>query len=290
MKEVTLDVVQGIGDIFWVHQKMYPYFDRVNYNVLMTCEDETQRRSLKFLPLLPKCGEVKAKVVDGAFYNRVATWRFGILPILDNPSIVHQYAVNRPLEEGIRLEAIDIGAKVEWGVQWQVPDASAKEGDYLMLYVSGSSRHYHDKFSPEQWAMLYATMLKRHSLAHLPVVLIGASYDAWMQKSVLARLQQQGIQAEMVIDGAPDVSIRLLRDAKLLVGFQSGLNVIADNYDTPVIMVDFNHLKTMAHSWCKPGHVEANMFKEFVFSDGVDAIIQGADDIISGVKARLSNK
>lgn len=262
MKTITIDTVQGVGDIFWAYQKLSPYYDLIHFKILVTSADPVQQRAVDFIKLLPKVGRVEFAMVPSEHYLQVVRMR----PNLPLAHAHENYAVNNWLEGGTRLDVIDPDAEVEWGVQFKLDPALKFHGNGVCMYVSGSSRHYHDKFSPQQWADLYAGLHIKQ-----PLVLVGAEYDRWMLDAVAAELQQRGIVYEMFIGQPAEQVIALLRDAQLMIGFQSGLNVIANNYGVPVLMVDFNHLRPMARSWCRPGVP----FWGFVFEDGVDGILNG---------------
>lgn len=265
LKILTIDTVQGIGDVFWAYQKLAPYCDLINFNILGSADLDVQRRAIPFIKLLPKAGTVKFKIVPGDDYEAAARCNKRIVDVMDGCI----YAVNHPLENGIRLDQIDDG-EVEWGVQFNVnPEPQFRGPGFPCMFVSGSSRHYHDKFSPEQWADLYVGLNLK-----LPPILVGAEYDNWMLELVSDELGKRGIEASTFIARPAEHVIRLLRDASLMIGFQSGLNVIANNYGVPVIMVDFNHLRSMAKTWCRPGVP----FWGFVFEDGVDGIINGLQE------------
>lgn len=272
MNALTIDTVQGVGDIIWAYQKLAPYYDLINFKILVTSDDPVQERAKDFVRLLPKAGTVEFAVVPSEHYLSVARMR-PTMPLLH----AHEnYAVNNWLEGGTRLDEIDSGAEVAWGVEFKVSPQRIRNGAYACLYVSGSSRHYHDKFSPEQWADLIVGL----DLS-MPLVLVGANYDHWMLNEVDAALLARGIVTEMHYVAEPaERVVRLLRDASLMIGFQSGLNVIANNYGVPVIMVDFNHLRQMARTWCRPGVP----FAGFVFEDGVDHIVQGSRAMMEAIR------
>lgn len=251
-----------------MYQKLSPYCDLINFNLLITTADPVQERAKPFIELLPKVGTVQFKVVPGEEYIRAAKCR----PLISETKDGCVYAVNNYLENGTRLDEID--GLVEWGVPFNVSPLRVREGRYVCMYVSGSPRHYHDKFSPTDWAELFVKL-------NLPddLVLVGAEYDRWMLDEVGMELTKRAVAFETCIARPAETIIRLLRDARLMIGFQSGLNVIANNYGVPTIMVDFNHLRAMARTWCRPD----TPFCGYVFEDGVDAVVEGSKDMVREV-------
>lgn len=265
LRILTIDTVQGVGDIFWVYQKLSPHCDLINFNLLITAPDPVQERAKPFIDLLPKVGAVVFKQVPGDEYVRAARCR----PLIHETTDGCVYAVNNYLESGTRLD--DIDGDVEWAVQFNVSPLRVREGRYVCMYVSGSPRHYHDKFTPVDWAELFVKL-------NIPddLVLVGAEYDRWMLDEVGAELTKRAVAFETCIAQPAETIIRLLRDARLMIGFQSGLNVIANNYGVPTIMVDFNHLRPMARTWCRPG----TPFAGYVFEDGVNAVVEGSKTLV----------
>lgn len=260
LRVVTVETVQGIGDAIWVYQKLAPHYDLINLVVLGTVDEPVQRRAEPFLRLLAKVGTVEFRVVPGHEYEAAARLRPN-LPLLGDTVA---YAVNNWLESGVRLDEIDGALPVQWGADFQVSAERAAPEGYCVSFISGSSRHFHDKFTPQQWAQLLAGLDVPQ-----PLVLVGAEYDRWIVNEVAQALAALGVSTQTAIDYPADFIVRLLRDARLMVGFQSGLNVIANSYGVPVIMIDFNHLRAMAQSWRRPD----TWFRAYCFEDGVEHIL-----------------
>lgn len=260
--DAGIDVVQGVGDLYWVWQKLVHHVPVLNLNILTTGDSEVQVRAVEFMKLLPKVKRVTVKRVHQDIYNRVCVSRRQVKEVTD---VGGEYAVNRPLEEGIRLEDIDPGVSVEWTPGFKIPTSQLWR--HSILYVSGSKPGHTEVWSAAQWAELYAG-LKLPG----PHLLLGAPYDRHALLEVQAQLARRGIRAEIGTDNGPEASIRLIRDANFFVGYQSGLNIIADAYDVPQVMVYFPHLKPMLYTWCKPGHA-GRLFKAFTFDQTPDEVL-----------------
>src|SRR5262249_13934161 len=117
MKEVTLNVCQGVGDIFWVYQKFAPHVDVINFNI--ACLPDLDRddnktvslRATSFLKLLPQVEAVDFIIIPSEQYDRLANGYHSMIPLMaamkEGSPGPFNYACNRPLEDGIRIEDID---------------------------------------------------------------------------------------------------------------------------------------------------------------------------------------
>lgn len=277
MKTITLNVPQGVGDIFWIYQKVEPFFDEINFNILVVHANVVQYRAKKFVELLPKVKKVGFTLVNGDYYARVAALRRPVTDILGGKS-VYDYAVNKPLEEGVRLEDIDAGQQVAWDIKFNVPAERVKENKYVLFYTSGNK---HDSsWSSDHWYQLLASLVQNGYREH-EFVMFGAQYDMPSLTGVGAAIQKHlGVKVSWQIDGPTTDAIRFLRDADLFIGYQSGLNIIADNYNTKQIMVYFNWLDKMKYSWCHKENIKTKFFA-YIFQNSPALI---AKDFLTNTK------
>lgn len=261
MHSVKIRTVQGVGDIFWVYQKLAPYVGAIDLTILILRHDEVQCRAIGFVKLLPKVRSVDFEVVSPQAYHQLAQAVIPLERVVGNGGL---YACNAALEKGVRLEAMDPGYAPQWGVPMMVPDEPFLGHGYVAAYVSGNK---HDSsWNDETWAQFIGDAVIAKRFDQLPMVLLGASYDAARLKRIAELLQRRlSVRVSVVIDLPPADAVRVLRDAVFFIGYQSGLNVLADNYDTPQVMVYFPHLRKMLNSWCKPGHAEHGVFCAFTF-------------------------
>jgi hypothetical protein len=269
-----LEVPQGVGDAYWAVQVFARHAARLDLTVLCVGDDPIQRRAEPFLKLLGAVGSVRYRRVEPAEYDRVAATRWDAGAILARARAGERgpfpYACNRPLEQGVRLEDLAGRLAVEWepAVRWEDPAPPAR--DYAVAYVSGSRPAY--AWPPARWADLVAGIWSRHRLAW-PIVLLGADYDRAALEDVRAGLALRGLDATLRAGGPAAVATGLIRGARLFVGYQSGLNVLADRFDVPQLMVYFPHLRRMLYSWCKPGHRESGTFQAATFDEGPHAVL-----------------
>lgn len=264
-RQIVVNTVQGIGDIFWVYQKLAPYFDDLFLNVF--CVDPNnvvQRRSEAFCKMLPKVRRVLFRKVRTEDYHKLARGRFSIAAVLRSSGPVN-YAVNAPLESGINLRDIDPDSRLEEFVDLGLPGVVDQE-DYLCLFVAGLKSV--NVWRAERWARLAEKLALR--LDTNEIRLIGADWDRSVQEEVAAHLTQHRVTSH--IGSGLAETIDIIRRSRYFLGYQSGLNVLADNYDVQQLMIYFDKLAPMLYTWCKPANVKT-IFHATTFSSCVDATI-----------------
>ena len=269
-RTVTINTVQGIGDLFWVYQKLAPYFDVINMNVM--CLDSVgltplQTRAKEFCGMLPKIGEVKFKLVSSGSYQHFVRNRFGLPVVNGIPHNVCDYAVNAPLEMGINLRDIDPGSQLDEFVDLGLPTSVAKD-DSLCVFATMADGAY-GRWNVAQW--LHAITLAARKYDTKRIDLIGADWDRGTQNKIAAGLRGYRI-TDYVGKLALADSISVIRKSRFFLGFQSGLNVIAENYDVPQLMVYYKKLEPMMFTWCKPASI-GTTFNAMTFDDDVESVL-----------------
>lgn len=274
-----VQVAQGLGDIFWVYQKLSPYFEKINFNISVIGKDSIQKRSEDWLRLLPKCGKVNLKIVTSENYDRMISGRYKVQDVINRFNAGEreiEYCCNRPLEEGVRLEDID-PLPPEWGVPLVYPALPVPFREYVTLYVSGTTKspiaaRDYGIWSVDQWVELLNLVYKKKNLS-LPVVLIGAEFDRDTTEEVQKKLTAQGYEVTSCIGKKPERVCNILKRSEFFIGYQSGLNIIADNLKVPQIMVYFPKLYKMLNTWCRKEHI-GTIFHAGIFSEGPAGIAE----------------
>jgi hypothetical protein len=271
--EITLTTCQGIGDIFWVYQKFFPYVGKMNIRIAVTCLDNiVQKRAFSFLSTWPRVGNVTLKHVPGQIYDQLAKTKYQMRDVMELGLNDVDYACNRWLEEGIRLEQIDPQYPPGWSIPLQQIDAKLDWEKYLCFYVCGSK--VHNAWTTKQWAECLELLYLKYNLK-LPLVIIGASYDANHAREVESYLKAKGnITAKTYIDLPPPQVHHVLAHAKFFVGYQSGLNVLADNLGCPQLMIYFPNLRPMLYAWCQPSHLVNRVFNADTFEHTPETVIE----------------
>jgi hypothetical protein len=269
-ESITVNVPQGIGDIFWCYQKLAPHFERININVLCVAQSDVQQRARAFCAMLPRVGAISYEQVKAPQYAKVAASTYALSSILNSNGAAVSYACNAPLERGINLLDIDPGYAVDSFVDMVGVPYEVETEDYLCVFVSG---HGTNKFvwKTSQWASAVrkvATWLGTDTIK-----LVGASWDTKMGDALRSSLQSKYKITSHVGQLDLAASVDVIRRARFFLGYQSGLNVIAENYNVCQLMLYFPHLREMLYTWCKPDSVKSQFFAT-TFADDFDAFVR----------------
>lgn len=274
-RQISVEVPQGVGDIWWIHQKLYPYYDKINYDILILDDKcPLQKRSAGFVELFPNVGNVKYKLVTQAYYDDTWDSYYDIGLVMEaGKSQVVQYACNLPLEHGVRLEAIDPGYDVSWHIAPRCDYCPLAFDKFITLYVSGSVSKIAEAWKPQQWSELVRKLYWRYGLSY-PVVLIGAGFDLAMVHETQRLLRSNGLKTEAYISAYPGNVCYIIKKSLMFIGYQSGLSVLADSVNTPQIMMYLPKLKSMLYSWAKQENIGSKLYQAFLFSQSIDSVLE----------------
>lgn len=267
-REITLGVPQGLGDIFWVYQKFCKHFDRINFEILVTDRGKVSTRASDWLSLLPKVGLISLKDVHGETYSKVINKYHSMNDIVDKYnsglSKYFYYACNNPLEIGKRIEDIDPDFAIEETVPIKSSELQLPFPEYTLIYVCENSLHKSDdRWHVDQWNEFFERYYDE--ISNLPMVLIGATYDERIMVRISDHLTSKKIPLAKFVQISPPKVCYLMEKCKVFLGYQSGLNIMADNLDIPQFMLYFPYLQPMMYTWCKKNNIQ-NKFLAEIFS------------------------
>ena len=264
MRSITLNVPQGLGDLFWVYQLFAPIVERVNFTIHAISSSGSQFRSAEWPHLWPKVGAVNFRLVTSQRYQQITQSRRTVAECLAEAAAGQSdgvdFAANAWLEDGRRLEDLDPLHPPQWDVPIRSAPAAGLPERYLLLCVSGDTqRHPRGCWSIEQWLELIDRLYLRDSRS-LPIVQLGAEFDRAVIELLDRELRARGHRTQAVIQPPPAEAADVLRRCELLLGYQSGLNVLADQFDRPQLMLYFRGLAQMHYTWCKPANCRRLFF------------------------------
>ncbi len=265
-KSIAISTVQGIGDIFWVYQKLAPFFDWIDINVYVSAFNNIQTRSVEWLKIFPKIRTVNVQTVKQEVYYglmRSLSPLDNVLAKAKTKEIV-PYAVNAWLEEGTRIDEIDEHPILET-VKLDVEPCDIGLNEYIVVNIPGAVESPNVKcWRIDEWDALIRSIYFKYKLSY-PIVLVGADFDVKAINQLHDKLVDMGIMLKTVIGEKPAKVCSIIKAAKLFIGFQSGLNVIAENFDVNHISVDYVSLEKMKYTWCKKKNKERS-FYAFLFN------------------------
>lgn len=283
MGHITLNVCQGVGDIFWVYQKFAPYFDRIDFNILLTEFSPRQQRANQIIKILPNVVNVNFKQVPYTEYDSVANGVFHMPEIMQKHHAGERefnYSCNKLLEEGHRIELIDPAYPIEETVPLptkEIPMSVYSQVGYICLYVSGDTRDESARknlgvWEAATWIRLIETIFMKQQVI-LPVVVVGASIDADIVQNLESLIKSRNIMVTTYIDLEPANLFYVLKNCKLFVAYQSGLSIIADNLDVPQIMLYYPKLHKMLYAWAKKNNIKNKTYQAAIFSQPIVEIV-----------------
>jgi ADP-heptose:LPS heptosyltransferase len=274
---ITVRTAQGLGDIYWVYQKFEPYFKKINIEICVLDFDIVSRRSEDWLKLFPHVQHVGYHLVTSEEYQKLASSKPLMKDVFtqwDAGANVVDYCPNTWLEQGTRIEDID-----EFDVQIDVPIAvepfDLPFSEYVTLYVSGSTKAHgaviQGAWSVDEWVAFVEELYSRYSI-ELPLIIIGAEFDREVMLEVKQRFAHR--KTHMFVQSPPAKVMHVLANTTLFIGYQSGLNIMADALDRPQIMLNFNYLEPMCYTWCRKENI-ATKFHAFIFGMRPSGVLAG---------------
>lgn len=251
MRSINVLVPQGIGDIFWCYQKLSPYYDEMHFKVGVTERSHLQQRAGQIISVLPKVKSVQMQLIDCGTMSILTHGRPKVQDLLDDPTkSLKVFTCNGWLYD-TKLEDIDPGLEVHYDIPLPISDEMEIKDPYIVLYVSASTMA-EGRWTPEEWARFVYSFKKYHNL-EIPIVMVGAEYDRvvmdMVEEVLLIKYQTR---VHKYINFPPHQLFFIIKHAKVFIGFQSGLNVIADNLDVRQLIVYFSFLRDMKDLWGKP--------------------------------------
>ena len=277
-RDVTLVVPQGIGDIFWCYQKLAPYFHEIKFRVPTSSmwSKDIQLRSAAWVQLFPKCTGVD--FINQPYNPNAEPMRVtDLLAEYDKGKREFEYAVNAPLERGVRLEEIDADSLIEWRVPVRLsrnPLRQPPSEPYIVIYLSGNTADAVSKgiWTVNDWVNFVTKFWVERNLRY-PAVVIGAEYDRAIVEVLAKMIRKNGIREAVWIGADPENVLDLIQGARFFMGYQSGMGIMADNLGVPSLMMYFDWLDKMKYSWCQPGHA-LKKFYAACFKERPEAVLE----------------
>jgi hypothetical protein len=241
-KEAIIGVPAGFGDIFWVYQKFYKYFDNMHFVIYTHGDGHVEQRSIPLVSELPKVASAMTKVTGPKgprpLFTRIYNMDKVMKGVGDYAEL--EFGCNKWLELGNYLEDLDKEYEVEWNIP--MPDAPLlvdywEDSGFLTVYLSGDTRHLGKKvWSVAQWTRFikgYRDFIGKN----LPVLIIGADFDRVVQDELCRNLVEQGVESVVRTNLALGELSTIFKKTEMFIGYQSGLNILADNCNGKQIML-----------------------------------------------------
>ena len=251
---VKINTVQGIGDLIWVYRKLAPLHDKLDFNILIVEDSEVQKRSAEFCKCLPKVDKVTFEIVKTRDYTKVANTRCVVGET--------DYAVNAWLEDGFHLDDID-NNPVLWDLGL-VPTPIEVPKDYLLVYISGNKSY---EMTTDHWVALISRVAESKGLKN--ILFTGASYDLCNITKAMDKLWMY--DCKLMLTPIRE-TFHLIKEAKYFISYQSGLCMLAEEFNTPTLMVWFPHLRKMKDSWVRKER--QGLIRHCYFDEPLDKMLE----------------
>lgn len=277
MKRIKLYVPQGLGDIFWVYQKFAPYFDEIDLLICVIQKDcNIQKRSLGWLKLFPKVKNVDVVVMHSDLYQNILRKRYDFNEILKNhnskPDEIYAYNCNYYLERGIRIESIDPDWPIETKVNLFTEPFDFEAKDYIVFYTSMNTYVHNYVWNVSNWINFFKLFYEKFKI-ECPLVLIGAPFDEPVLREFEKNITNHIAVSNVFIGLEPKKVCHIIKNCKFFVGYQSGLNIIADNFDVKQLMMYFPSLEDLQESWPQKKNIQNKTYNSSLFNKSPESVL-----------------
>jgi glycosyltransferase involved in cell wall biosynthesis len=252
---LKITVHPGLGDLSWLYSK-FANLDRPLD--LTVCEDATHR-SGPFLELLPNVYDYHYSTGQLDYERLKTCWNGTYEEILAAESRGDRIylSCNNWVDNGRRLE--DWLPDLATDFHYEIPlshDAYIASAHLLppgAMYIAihtaslGGMKAW-DGWGPGEWLEFIQAIASEYP--HIVFVLLGATWDEDMADQLRPLLTQSGI-THLNLVGKTDLALTLavLRRCRYVVGFASGVSILANVLQIPTLMLYPSHLHLLMHAW-----------------------------------------
>ena len=262
-------VAPGIGDIAWLYSK----FVTLGLPIHFVIGHSNIPRSHPFLELLPGVtfeyspDLTTKEILPGGGH---ADWTMAELieRATEKPIFMQ---CNHHLENGHRIETFIEDMGIDHHFPINIPDEHVAQvteelkgwDNYVVFYCAnpGVVTAWGGWQAPK-WTELAKALTNRYSLDG--IVIIGAEYDLPISNEVAESLPCFKNLAGKLPVGA---SLDVIRRSKYMVGFPSGMPILATMMSKPVFMFYPDHLEGMHYSFADPALIESGSYKAAAFCE-----------------------
>lgn len=257
MKHIDLYTPSGIGDIYWILQKLArtanaqgakfrihtppgagDKFARGKFLEFIDCVESVTPDGIDYKALIPKAKHYSS--LESEMLCECNTW----------------------LEKGNRLEHYMPDFPTEFVLNWQIGDESKREAQThikadkknIVIYTSGRANNDSastGKWTSKDWAPRIKALRADKSLN---LIWIGANYDT----DLLGEFKE--CFDSVLIDKPADVVLSLLRLCDGFISYQSGLSCISVVEEIPTMMLYFKKIEALTRTFNPPGGTYSPVF------------------------------
>jgi len=243
----------GIGDIYWVCQKLATTGEKYDFEVV----HERGRQILNLLPHLVRSVKVSKHTNGDVLSKNEAKTTTRFARVKDKGSYTNFLSCNEWVDSGGRLEDwlpdLDTDWELAKSFEYNKPNVDNKLSTLQNIGIYTSCVSNVCKFNPPLWLhkQWFDLIKKINDGKESNFILIGAEYDRDLLFRLADLLDRDGIRFTMCIDPIPSV-LECFKHMDYFIGRASGIGILADAMDVPSIMLYPWHETKLMNAWCKP--------------------------------------
>lgn len=291
----------GIGDQHWCIQFAYPFAKIRNSKIDWKVQDHNPKRTKEFLNLIDITNSVEYIKNDyPEWFDYHKPFEEQVIEDKVNPIIVNNWLD----QKGIRVErcykkspsVTEYPIIIPTKYINQVKELKEKlNNNYIVFYTS--SKRNNDRLNSYRYANIAESIIDKTT-----PILIGKEWDNDMLYEITGDLDNRGYKRDKdyyyFLDYPIAFILELIKQSKMLFGYQSGLHIMADVFNTPFYMLYFPHLKAMVGKWIKKKNKQQsvetffNSFDINLFNDYLKKLLNKKEEnkIIPNIRVERQNK
>jgi hypothetical protein len=265
-RPLHLHVHPGIGDFAWLYCK----FSRLDRPLYLTIAEDDSGRSMPFVQMLPNVARVDYGNGKLDYEYLKKCWNGTYAEILEAESKGSKiYAsCNNWLDNGRRLEEWlpDLPTDFHFDIPLSADDYNLAErllppgAMYFCIHTAslGGVASW-DGWGPGEW-LDFANAV--HLVyPHVVFVLIGAKWDKDLNSQLRPLMLNLKLPIINLVGMLPlSVSLAVIQRCRYMVGFASGMTILAEIMRIPVLMLYPNHLDLLRYSWPSPQSIASRAY------------------------------
>jgi len=281
MTTLKIRVPAGIGDFSWIWSKL----STLNYDYEVYVSKDGINRADTFLKLLPRI--VKVEYCSQNFHeisDHCIPWNTDVNKFIEKAQKeIVNFSLNRWLEQGNRIEKFmdqiqtDFNYKINLDIdESKIPFKTVKElTKPVAIYMSNyNCVNNWLGWTPKSWSKFMKLLAEKYK--DVSFILVGAQYDRQFSddvKKLVLDLKVYNFTGILYLNE----TLQMIKYCKCLIGFPSGIPILATVLNIPTLMFYPEHLQRLALSWINPKLICENKYipKLFKEPDEIVKIIGG---------------
>ena len=284
IKEVSVGIPAGLGDMHWVLTKMESFKEKncIDRLEIVIHQDSGHANSSEFLDLVPFIDDIGESPVPFPFSFSIGGGS-GVPVYKNKAGVDFLIEVNSRLEECNELKNIlpEYETNFDYHIEYPLDSKKFAEavkkkvgGKIYLMYsssVGGNKKWTQGTWKPEDWVLLAENIFDATGCRP---VLMGKEWDVAYVNEIMY-LDKRRVIYNLVEETNLRQALALIREANVFVSFPSGLAVLAVYFKTPVIMFwsikgvapDGIFEKGFQTSWLPPGARESGRYLPVIYGD-----------------------